>query len=451
MYMINLTIEERFIDKYLYMDIAVFWFRRDLRLHDNAGLLHALESGKKVLPLFIFDKEILDPLPEKDARVTFIYQQVERLHRKLQEHGSGMLAVYDKPLKAWKDLVAKYNIVEVYTNKDYEPYARERDDKIQDFLSSHDISFHTYKDHVIFEKEEILTNNDTPYSVFTPYSKKWKSYFTQDHIISYESEKKRDYFLKFDQVPKIPKLEEMGFSTYDIGFPSAEVDEEIVAHYKERRNFPAQRGTTRMGIHLRFGTISIRSLARTAVHLSDTYLNELIWRDFYMQILWNYPHVADGPFRKEYAHIPWREDHEGFEQWCKGETGFPIVDAGMRELNETGYMHNRVRMITASFLVKDLLINWQWGEAYFAEKLLDYELASNNGGWQWAAGCGTDAAPYFRIFNPESQLKKFDPKMKYVQKWIPEYGTPTYPKPIINHKQARERTLEVYKEALDKS
>jgi len=432
------------------MDIVAFWFRRDLRLMDNVGLFHALDSGKKVLPVFIFDTDILDPLPEDDARVTFLHHRMQEINRQLNDVGSACKVIYGKPVEVWNQLTEDYPIQAVYTNHDYEPYARYRDQEIGELLSSKGIEFHTFKDQVIFEKEEILTNHDTPYSVFTPYSKKWKSNLTEDDLISYDCESRFDAFYTFDSVPTLPSLEEMGFKSNDIGFPERHADAEIIKHYHETRNYPAQKGTTRIGIHLRFGTVSIRDLARNAQALNEAYLNELIWREFYMQILWNYPHVATGPFRREYAAIPWRDDQEGFEKWCEGKTGFPIVDAGMRELNETGYMHNRVRMITASFLVKDLLINWQWGEEYFAMKLLDYELSSNNGGWQWAAGCGTDAAPYFRIFNPESQQKKFDPKLKYVRQWVPEYGTPAYPKPMIDHKQARERTLKVYKEVLDK-
>ncbi len=432
------------------MDIVAFWFRRDLRLKDNAGLFHALGSGKKVLPVFIFDKDILDPLPKEDARVTFLHHRIREINRQLNGMGSACEVIHGKPVEVWKRLTEDYPIQAVYTNHDYEPYARDRDRKVGELLSSNGIEFQTFKDQVIFEKEEILTNNDTPYSVFTPYSKKWKSNLTEEHIASYDCESRYESFYTFDTPPALPSLEEMGFTSNDIGFPERHVDEDIIRHYHETRNYPAHKGTTRIGIHLRFGTVSIRALARKAKELNETYLNELIWREFYMQILWNYPHVATGPFRREYAAIPWRDDQEGFKKWCEGKTGFPIVDAGMRELNETGYMHNRVRMITASFLVKDLLINWQWGEEYFAIKLLDYERSSNNGGWQWAAGCGTDAAPYFRIFNPESQMKKFDPKLKYVRQWVPEYGTPAYPEPIVNHKQARERTLKMYKEALDK-
>jgi deoxyribodipyrimidine photo-lyase len=315
-------------------------------------------------------------------------------------------------------------------------------------LEEKGVSFHDFKDQVIFEKEEILSKSKgEPYTVFTPYSKMWRSQLTQETLADPGTEAHFDNFFTSDPL-EIPSLQSMGFATTDTDFPPRIPDKDIIKVYDKKRNFPAEEGTTRVGIHLRFGTLSIRKLARVAKALNDTYLNELIWRDFYAQILWNFPHVADGPFRKKYGAIPWRNNEEEFEKWKAGKTGFPLVDAGIRELNATGYMHNRVRMLVASFLTKHLLINWQWGEAYFAEKLLDFDLSSNNGGWQWAAGSGTDAAPYFRIFNPESQLKKFDPKGKYVRKWVPEYGTPTYPQPMVDHKSARERCLEVYKEAL---
>jgi len=430
------------------MDLVAFWFRRDLRLHDNAGLYKALSSGNKVLPVFIFDRKILDPLPQKDARVEFIHQQVTQMHKQLTDLGSNMYVYYGTPETIWVEICDKHNLTAVYTNHDYEPYAKARDEAIQNLLSDKGVDFYTFKDQVIFEKREILTNNDSPYCVFTPYSKKWKSHLTSKHLAAYDCEQNWSEFYG-GASQEVPSLESMGFKPTDSQFPDNTAEKSIIETYHETRNFPAQKGTTRIGIHLRFGTISIRALAQKAQSLNEAYLNELIWREFYMQILWNFPHVAEQPFRREYAAIPWENDEEQFHLWCEGKTGFPIVDAGMRELNETGYMHNRVRMITASFLVKDLLIDWKWGEAYFAEKLLDYELSSNNGGWQWAAGCGTDAAPYFRIFNPESQAKKFDPKFKYIQKYVPEYGTPTYPEPIVDHKAARKRTLAVYKEALD--
>lgn len=429
---------------------VAFWFRRDLRFDDNTGLQAALQSGEPVVPVFIFDTHILQHLPQKDARVAFLHQTLSDMQAQLRTWGSELKVVYGTPQESWKSLMETHAFSAVYTNRDYEPYARERDPQIIDLLESQGAAFHTYKDHVIFEKEELLTKSgNKPYTVFTPYSKLWKASLTPDHLADRKTEDLVENFWKTNERHEIPSLVSMGFSDTDIPIPPRIPDKAIIETYDETRDYPAQKGTTRVGIHLRFGTMSIRKLARVGKKLNETYLNELIWRDFYSQILWNYPHVAEGPFRPQYAVIPWREDEDQFQAWCAGKTGFPLVDAGMRELNATGHMHNRVRMLVASFLTKHLLINWQRGEDYFAEKLLDFDLASNNGGWQWAAGCGTDAAPYFRIFNPESQLKKFDPQAKYVQKWVPEYGTPAYPRPIVNHKEARERCLAVYKAALD--
>ena len=424
------------------------WLRRDLRLEDNAALFHALTSGRPVIPVFIFDRHILDGLPRGDRRVLFIHETLGDLQERLVAMGSTLIVRYGQPEQVWPELLAQYGIAAVYTNHDYEPYARQRDPQIAALLAAQGAAFHTFKDQVIFEKEEILSGQGKPYSVFTPYSKNWRASLRPDMLAPYPTEAHFSAF--FNSAPvSIPSLADMGFEAMETQgeFPPKKPDENIVRVYDQQRDFPALRGTTRMGLHLRFGTLSIRELVRNTRALNATYLNELIWREFYMQILWNFPHVAEGPFRPQYAHIPWRNDEADFAAWCEGRTGYPLVDAGMRELNETGYMHNRVRMVVASFLTKHLLINWQWGEAYFAEKLLDFELASNNGGWQWAAGCGTDAAPYFRVFNPESQMQKFDPQLKYVRKWVPEYGTPAYPRPIVEHSAARLRAIETYKAA----
>lgn len=426
---------------------AVFWFRRDLRFHDNTGLFHALSSGLKVIPLFIFDKLILQKLHSQDARVNFIYEQILRLNNDLQGQSTGLHVYYGEPLQIWVELLKRYPIKQVYFNEDYEPYARERDLRVRDLMESHGISVQGFKDQVIFEKDEVLSNTGTVYTVFTPYAKKWKAQLKAAHLAPNASAALISSFadLKPDE---IPTLTDMGFDNTNLSFPTSAFNKELILQYGENRNFPSLPGTSRLGVHLRFGTISIREIATKALEWSETFLNELIWREFYMQILWNFPYVAEGPFKKDYAAIPWVIREDLFEKWKTGKTGFALVDAGMRELNETGFMHNRVRMVCASFLVKDLLIDWRWGEAYFAEKLLDFELSSNNGGWQWAAGCGTDAAPYFRIFNPVEQQKKFDPQGKYIRKWVPEYGTPAYPAPMIDHKIARERTLAVFKAAL---
>ncbi|GAB2767015.1 deoxyribodipyrimidine photo-lyase [Rhabdobacter roseus] len=432
--------------------IALFWFRRDLRLQDNAGLYHALRSGYPVLPFFLFDRHILDPLEDKrDRRLEFIHQVLGELQEELKEKGSTLLVKYGYPEGTWQQLLEDYAIAEVYTNHDYEPYAQERDKKIEALLRERGIAFKTYKDQVIFEKDEILTTQHKPYTVFTPYSRAWKQKAKDPfYVKSYPTEKYFRHFLSATSEP-LPTLEALGFEASGEPFPKKVLRREMLEKYHDLRNYPAAPGTSRLSVHLRFGTVSIRELARKGEAHSSTWLNELIWRDFYQQILWNFPHVGEGKaFRPEYDRIRWRNHEEEFQKWCEGRTGFPIVDAGMRQLNATGYMHNRVRMITASFLIKDLLVDWRWGEAYFAAKLLDYDLAANNGGWQWAAGSGTDAAPYFRIFNPTSQAQKFDPQQKYLRDWIPELNSLDYPPPMVDHAQARERCLKAYKAALGK-
>ena len=430
--------------------IAVFWFRRDLRLHDNAGLYHALKSGNKVLPLFIFDTDILDQLEDKrDRRINFIHQSLLLLQSRLQAFGSDLQVKHGKPLEVWKALLDTFAISDVFTNHDYEPYAISRDEAIRDYLFSKNITLHTFKDQVIFERNEVLKDDGTPYVVWTPYSKKWKEKLNEFYLKSYPVNAYTGNFLSLPSAT-IPTIEDIGFEVTNDHFPPPELNDELVRNYQNTRDFPAIAGTSRLSVHLRFGTVSIREITRQAEFLNEKFLNELIWREFYQMILWHFPHVTRQSFRKEYDGINWRNDEREFELWCNGRTGYPIVDAGMRELNATGFMHNRVRMITASFLTKDLLIDWRWGEAYFAKKLLDFELASNNGGWQWAAGTGVDAAPYFRIFNPASQAMKFDPGGIYIRKWVQEVDELTYPLPIVNHQLARERALSTYKVALNR-
>jgi len=431
--------------------INIFWLRRDLRLDDNAGLYHALKSGKPVLPLFIFDREILDQLEDKnDARVTFIYQTIEAISQELKKHGSSLLVMYDKAEYAWDKVLHTYKVAAVYTNHDYEPYAKKRDVAIAEKLKQHNIEFKTYKDQVIFEGDEVKKADGTPYTVYTPYQRKWYETLTSFYLRSYPTKKYFNNFFKVDALP-VPSLTSMGFEKSNLSIPDEEY-KDIIKEYPEKRNFPAEKGTSHIGLHLRFGTLSIRELARTAYGFKEkTWLNELIWREFYMMILDHFPKTMDHAFRPEYDRIQWVNNEQQFSAWCNGQTGYPLVDAGMRELNATGYMHNRVRMVVASFLSKDLLIDWRWGERYFARKLLDYEMASNVGGWQWCAGSGTDAAPYFRIFNPEAQLKKFDPKLIYIKKWVPEYADfSIYPEPIIDHAFARDRCLKAFKAALAK-
>jgi deoxyribodipyrimidine photo-lyase len=429
--------------------LTIFWFRRDLRLDDNAGLYRALKSGSPVLPIFIFDKIILDKLEDKDdARVTFIYNAIENIDTELKRQGSSLLVLHDEAENAWQKLLKEYEIDAVYTNHDYEPYAKKRDKNVAELLKKHNIGFKTFKDQVIFDRDEVLKNDGSPYTVYTPYMRKWYERLTPFYLKPYPTKK---YFKNLFKTTgfKTPSLKDMGFEKSPINFPG-ENYEAVIKDYAEKRDFPGIEGTSRIGLHLRFGTVSIRELAGTATDYSEkTWLNELIWREFYMMILDHFPHTMDHAFRPDYDNIKWINDENQFKAWCEGKTGFPLVDAGMRELNATGYMHNRVRMVVASFLAKDLLIDWRWGERYFARKLLDYEMASNVGGWQWSAGSGTDAAPYFRIFNPDSQLKKFDPQFIYIKKWVPEYADfSKYPKPIVDHAFARDQCLKAFKAAL---
>ena len=431
--------------------VSIFWHRRDLRLEDNAGLYQALNSGLPVLPIFIFDKNILDKLENRqDKRVDFIHQQLAEIKKQLNDLGSDLMVFYGTPEDVWPKITSQYNIKTVFTNHDYEPYAKERDAWVTNFFASNQIAFNTYKDQCIFEYNEVLKDDGKPYTVFTPYSKKWKAKLTDLQLNSYTNEKHFSAFLKVEKKQVLIPLQDMNFKPTGATFPSKQTAQAIIKNYDKTRDYPAILGTSRLGVHFRFGTISIREKARKAIALNETFLNELIWRDFYMMILANFPHVANGAFRKEYDNIQWINNEQAFAAWCNGTTGYPIVDAGMRELNTTGYMHNRVRMIVASFLTKHLLINWQWGEAYFAEKLLDFDLSANNGGWQWAAGCGTDAAPYFRVFSPQLQTERFDKQLQYIKTWVPEYGTPKQIQPIVDHAFARKRCLEVYKAALSK-
>lgn len=429
--------------------ITLFWFRRDLRLEDNTGLFYALQQEKNVLPLFIFDRNILDKLEDKaDARVEFIHSQLTDIKSQLEKNGSSLLVRYGKPEEIYQELLNGYEVQAVYTNRDYEPYAKERDAKIGNILNENGITLLSFKDQVIFEPGEILNGSREFYKVFTPFSRNWLEKYKSIKVQALEAPNWKNLY-STASLPLI-SLQEMGFENSSIQIPPKVADEDIISHYDKTRNFPAQKnGTTRIGIHLRFGTISVRKLAQVAARLNETYLNELIWREFYMMILAYSPQVVDRAFKPAYDQIPWRNNTEEFQAWCDGRTGFPIVDAGMRELNATGFMHNRVRMIVASFLTKHLLIDWRWGEAYFAKKLLDYDLSANNGGWQWAAGTGTDAQPYFRVFNPDSQTEKFDKDLKYIKKWIPELGTSNYPKPIVDHKFARVRAIDTYKQALN--
>ena len=427
--------------------LNLFWFRRDLRLIDNHGLYEALQSELPVLPIFIFDTNILEKLENKeDKRVDFIFQALEKLNEYLEKQGKSIQIFYGRPLEIYQKLTEKYNIESVFFNEDYEPYAIKRDQEIADFLNKKGINFHTYKDQVIFQKDEITKADGKPYTVYTPYSKQWLLKFNDQNLEFFASKKKLENLLNIEK--QNITLENIGFKKTNYLFENPKINLEILEKYQETRDFPTLE-TSQMSVHLRFGTFSIRKLVKIANELKDkTYLKELIWREFFMQILWHFPKVIHHSFKEKYDNIAWENNEELFQKWCEGKTGYPIVDAGMRELNETGLMHNRVRMVCASFLTKHLLTDWRIGEAYFAEKLMDYDLSANNGNWQWSAGSGCDAAPYFRVFNPEEQQKKFDPKFIYIKKWVKEFGTSTYPKPIIEHKFARERALKRYKEGL---
>jgi deoxyribodipyrimidine photo-lyase len=426
----------------------VFWFRRDLRLEDNVGLFHALNSNEEVLPLFIFDESILSQLPKDDARVTFIHQQLDKMQNELKSGGKSLAVFNGNPLEIFTKLIKENRVKSIYTNHDYEPYARKRDLELYHLFKENNIEFKTSKDQVIFEKSEVIKDDGTPYVVYTPYSNKWKNSFSKSCLKIYNSE---DYLNKITlHSYSFLSLKDIGFETSSIKVPDFDISDSLIDNYEATRNFPALDKTSHLGIYLRFGAVSIRKMMGKALESkNETFMKELIWREFFMQILWHFPHTVKSSFRPKYDQIIWENNEDLFQKWCDGKTGYPFVDAGMRELNATGHMHNRVRMIVASFLCKHLLIDWRWGETYFAIKLLDYEQSSNVGNWQWAAGSGVDAAPYFRIFNPTEQIKKFDKELTYIKKWIPEFGTDAYPEPIVDHKEAREKCLKTYKNALE--
>lgn len=428
--------------------INIFWFRRDLRTEDNAGLFQALQAGIPVLPVFVFDTNILKQLPRDDSRVTFIHRQIEKLKSELETHGSSLKVIHGTPLEAFEQLANEYTINTVFTNRDYEPYARERDREIAQFLQVRGTQFRDFKDQLIFDRHEIVKEDGFPYTVFTPYYRKWLAKFDSSKTQEFASQHILHNLVKTSPF-HLPTLEQIDFTQSSMQVSNYILSEEIMHKYGDLRDFPAQNATTRLSVHLRFGTISIRKVTQQAFLHSDKLLNELAWRNFYMDILWHFPHVEKNSFKPAYDRIQWHNNEADFAKWCRGETGYPMVDAGMRELNSSGYMHNRVRMVVASFLCKHLLIDWRWGEAYFAEKLLDFDLAANNGGWQWAAGSGCDAAPYFRVFNPTMQAQKFDPENKYIRQWVPEFQTEKYCAPIVEHTFARNRAIDAYKQFLN--
>jgi len=428
----------------------IFWFRRDLRLDDNLGFYEALRGEHQVLPIFIFDTEILNKLPKNDARVAFIHQTLQSMRQILQdEHDSSIAIFKGKPETIFKQLIKDYEIETVYTNHDYEPYATERDHKIKSLLETNSIKLNTYKDQVIFEKNEVVKKDGNPYLVYTPYMRTWKKKFQTIDLEIYDTNSHLDNLITHSRLPNL-SLSDIGFEKPNQKILPYVLTPTLIQNYEATRNFPSKDATSHLGPHLRFGTVSIRKTIKKAIaEQNEIFWQELIWREFFMQILWHFPHTIDNAFKPKYDRIDWRNNEDEFKKWCEGKTGYPLVDAGMRQLNETGFMHNRVRMLVGSFLCKHLLIDWRLGEAYFAEKLHDYEMASNVGNWQWVAGCGVDAAPYFRIFNPTTQIQKFDKNLEYIKKWVPDFQELTYPAPIVEHKIARERCLETYKSALN--
>ncbi|PID67886.1 MAG: deoxyribodipyrimidine photolyase [Flavobacteriia bacterium] len=422
--------------------VSVFWFRRDLRMEDNHGLSKALNSDYPVLPVFIFDPNIIQELKPDDARISFIYERLTALNENLKTKSGSLYVVKDTPEQTWQQLLKTYEVKAVFFNEDYEPYAIQRDKTIKQLLTDAGIDVQIVKDQVIFAKDEILKADGTPYTVYTPYKNKWMQAFRDVDLTSFAPETVPNFYTgNF----RLPALADIGFTPSDIKVRAYSLDHLEV--YESVRDIPSLNQTSHLSPHLRFGTVSIRQVVKKALK-HQPFLNELIWREFFMQILYHFPAVVHANFRRKYDHIKWRNNEDEFERWKRGETGYPMVDAGMRQLHATGYMHNRVRMITAGFLCKHLLIDWRWGEAYFAEKLLDYELASNNGNWQWAAGTGCDAAPYFRVFNPTTQIKKFDKDLRYIKQWVPELESLTYPAPIVDHKMARARAIRTYKEGI---
>ena len=430
--------------------VTIFWFRRDLRLDDNVGLYEALKGDHTVLPIFIFDSDILEKLPEDDARVTFIHDTLQNIQSTLkEEHNSSIAMFHGKPIDIFKHLVDSYDIGAVYTNHDYEPYAKARDEKVASFLNENHIEFKTFKDQVVFEKNEIVKKDGNPYMVYTPYMKLWKSTFRILDFKDFPSEMILKNLIPTTNLPNL-SLSDIGFIKSQQEIKPYLVTSSLIQNYEATRNFPSQDSTSKLGPHLRFGTVSIRKMVKKAIaEKNEIFWQELIWREFFTQILWHFPYTKNDSFKAKYDRIEWRNNETEFKAWCEGKTGYPLVDAGMRQLNETGFMHNRVRMLVGSFLCKHLLIDWRWGEAYFAEKLHDYDMASNVGNWQWVAGCGVDAAPYFRIFNPTTQIQKFDKDLNYIKQWVPDFQELTYPMPIVDHKFARERCLETYKTALN--
>ena len=448
---------------------ALVWLRRDLRLFDHAALYHALTSGAQVICVFIFDKAILDSLPRSDRRVAFIHASLCELKQELNALGSDLIVRHGSATALIPRLADEFDADAVYANRDYEPDAIERDEQIEDHLSSEGKSLHLFKDQVIFERDEILNLSGLMYQVFTPYKRAWLAKLNEQALASYQIRPHLQH-LKPCAVSPMPDLAQLGFDAVSVAhlLPGMDGGEQLfndfcnrIDGYHDARNFPAQKGVSYLSVHLRFGTVSIRELARTANQIgsqgAQTWLSELIWREFYQQLLWHRPELVTHTFKTEYDTLPFPNNPDYFAAWCAGQTGFPLVDAAMRQLNQTGFMHNRLRMVAASFLVKDLLIDWRWGERYFATHLNDFDLSANNGGWQWAASTGCDAQPYFRIFNPTTQSQRFDPHGQFIRRYCPElahlndkniHAPPpqeNYPAPLVDHATQRQAALTLFK------
>jgi deoxyribodipyrimidine photo-lyase len=468
------------------MDTALFWFRRDLRIADNAGLYHALKSARRVHCVFVFDTDILDALANKaDRRVEFIHGCVTALREALQKAGGDLMVQHGRARDLVPQLAKSIGADAVFTNEDYEPTAVQRDQAVERVLKKSAIAFFACKDHVLFAKDEVMTQAHTPYTVFTPYKSACLKKLDAFYLSAYPTENYLSRLARPGATTTVPALEDMGFEVTNLknlgikpGTQGAlQVLDDFLQRiddYRDKRDFPALKGVSYLSAHNRFGTVSIRHLARLAVERrsagADTWLSELIWRDFYFQILYHFPHVCDSAFKPKYKDLAFENDKSLFAAWCEARTGYPIIDAAMRQINQTGFMHNRLRMIVASFLTKDLLIDWRWGEKYFADHLNDFDLAANNGGWQWAASTGCDAQPYFRIFNPVSQSQRFDPVGKFIRRYLPQLAQvpdkfihapwmmspleqqmahcvigKDYPACVVEHDVARHKALTLYK------
>lgn len=412
--------------------VNIHWFRRDLRLEDNTALQQACNGDLPVQCVFVFDPEIIADLPPNDARISFIHTTLQSIDRRLRQQGSSLWVLHADVASAMEEILRVYDVQTVFANEDYEPYAIQRDQTVGELLRRSGADLKLFQDHVLFAKDAILKADGDPYTVFTPYKIKWL-----ERLDHWNAPKEMDAFHFNESNHEAVSLRQLGFIPSSIQVPP--VNKESISEYAINRDVLAKE-TSRLGPHLRFGTVSVRQAVEWGKN-TPSYLNELIWREFFIQIMYHFPSSMIHNFKRQFDSVQWRNDPEEFQRWCEGRTGIPLVDAGMHQLNTTGYMHNRVRMVVAGFLCKNLLIDWRWGEAYFAEKLLDYEMASNVGNWQWAAGTGCDAAPYFRVFNPIRQQERFDPHGEYVNRWL---GNSAFIQPLCDLKESRKRAIEEY-------